>query len=112
MIQGDTEGQVDTHDPILGRARKVAIHDVRSHAEDPIDVQAHDCSDGEGNVSNFEAWQSAVLEEADDSRNKDESPGDDESDVEDAETIEVDFVGQGVSSCEGHDDDEVLEQRL
>ena len=103
MVQGYTEGQVDAHDPVLGRAREVPIHDVRNHAKDPVDMQTADGTDREWNIPNLEAWESAILEEADYPWDQDESPSNDQRDVEFPESIQVDIKCHGVPIGENHD---------
>ena len=105
MVQGDSEREVDTHNPVFGRARKVAVQNVGDHTEDPVDVKAHHRTDGERDISDSEEGKVTVLEQDENAGDEGQSPCDDKRDVKDAESVQVRPRSHIVAIGKDHDGD-------
>jgi len=89
LKKGDAQRQVDAHDPVLGVTGEESIEDISNHTQDPVDVESSDGADCQRNVSDAKVRELSVANEESCCRQQETSPCDDDANVRDAESIQV-----------------------
>ena len=87
LKESDTKGQVDAHDPVLGGTWEESIEDIGNHTQAPVYVKSSNGADCQWNVPNAQEREVSITNQEDTSRKQEASPGYNDGDVGDAESV-------------------------
>ena len=102
MEQGDTEREINAHDPVLSRTWEESVQDICDHAQYPIHVEYCDSTNRQWDVAHAKERETSVADEEDGGREQKTSPCYDNGNVSEAESICVVSEGHVVLEYEGH----------
>jgi len=60
LIEANSSGQEDTHNPVFGRAGKIPIQDIPKHTKDPEDMKCTNRKYGAWQLPKAQEWEIAV----------------------------------------------------